>query len=67
MTTPAKRIIIGETGPDWRPRPAERFYAQFEGEYDNGGGTFEFGATPQEAVRNLITKHDKIKLWFSPL
>lgn len=65
MSKTESQIIIGKTGPDWKPRPKEAFYAQFEGNIEDGGGLFEFGSTPQEAMKNLITKHGDIAKWWT--
>lgn len=44
-------VEIGETGPDWEPTAATRYYAQ-RGE----NGPFEFGPTPEAALAALNAK-----------
>lgn len=41
-------VVIGETGPDWEPTEATKYYAQL-------GERYAFGATPAEALNNLFT------------
>jgi hypothetical protein len=40
-------IEYGETGPDWEPTDATRYYAQ-------RGKVFEFGPTPEAAIAKLL-------------
>lgn len=51
------KIVIGETGPDWEPIAATKFFAQVEDPNEpNGAGTFDLGSTPAVAVTNLLNK-----------
>lgn len=47
-----RTISIGETGPDWEPTQATRYYAQ------RGEGKFAFGATEREAFENLLKEEE---------
>lgn len=46
-----RTISIGETGPDWEPTPATRYYAQRESTTEIG-----WGATEREAFEDLMKK-----------
>jgi hypothetical protein len=43
------RIEVGETGPDWEPTAATKFYAQ-----RLGSSKAEFGPSPEEAKERLL-------------
>lgn len=43
-------ITIELTGPDWKPKAHNRFYAQ------RGQGLFAFGSTEHDALHNLLDK-----------
>jgi hypothetical protein len=47
-----RTISIGETGPDWEPDAAHRYYAQ------RGDGLYSFGATEKEAFENLLKEEE---------
>ena len=48
-----RTITIGETGPDWKPTPATRYYAQRE-----ATDKYAFGATEREAIENLLKEEE---------
>lgn len=53
-------ITTGETGPDWSPTDATRYYAQ------RGEGRPAFGATVADALRNLAALESAPRPWKSP-